>query len=366
MMIPSLHGGTMLLWLISMSAFADYGEIIIADDGEAYPSWLERDVHMWTNMMRVDPVAFFGPESEWTLPCDLDDFETDEKTPKNPLYYDFDLNDAGRFHSIDMYDNDWFDHASSDGTSFGDRMGRFYDESGMIGENIAMGYPDGQAALLQGWMCSAGHRANIMLDSYNELGVGVEGLYFTQDFAAGDTETSAPVAMGLHSPEYPLGAVEFLVDFQGAEPTSFNVVVDGRATPVELLYGSASRGVYQTDMTLISESDCHQYYFSWEQSMQSGTFPEAGSYLFGTDCSSDTMWIDTQLPIGGSGSSGGATEAEIRDEAQEQLSKSDVDVVGCSCSSGGNALAGRALNRAGTTVGMLALIGGLFSRRRKG
>lgn len=353
----------MLLWAISLSAFASYGEIVIADDGEAYPSWLERDVHMWTNMVRVAPETFYGPDSIWETPCGIEEFEAEETSPKNPLYYDFDLNDAGRFHSADMYDNEWFDHASSDGTSFPDRMARFYDESGMLGENIAAGYPDGEAALLQGWMCSAGHRSNIMSAGYNELGVGVKGLYFTQDFASGTTETTEPIAMGLHSPEYPLGPVEFLVDFQGAAPDEFSVVVDGRATPVTVLFGSPSRGVYQTEMTLLSEVDCHQYYFFWERDYQSGTFPEEGSYLFGTDCSSDTMWIDSQLPIGGSGGSdAGMTEEEIREEAQEQLSKADVDIVGCSCS----AQPASTPDRLAAQLGMWALLGGLMYRRRKG
>lgn len=353
----------MLLWAISMTAFAGYGEIVVADDGDAYPSWAERDVHMWTNAVRVDPEAFFGLDSAWATPCDISDFEESEQTAKNPLYYDLTLNDAGRYHSIDMYDNEWFDHASSDGTSFPDRMARFYDESGMVGENIAVGYPDAEAALLQGWMCSAGHRANIMNADYNELGVGVEGLYYTQDFALGTTETTGPIAMGLHAPEYPLDSVEFLVDFQGAAPDDFAVVVNGRDTPVSVVFGSPSRGVYQTEMTMLGDVDCHQYYFAWERGYESGTFPEVGSYLFGTDCSSDTMWIDSQLPIGGDGrSADDMTEAEIREEAQDQLSKADVDIVGCSCSAKPN----RSARSLSAQLGIWALIGGLLVRRRRG
>ena len=353
----------MLLWAISLTALGGYGSIVIADDGDAYPSWQERDVHMWTNIVRVDPEAFFGRDSIWETPCDIDEFQTSETTPKSPLYYDFDLNDAGRFHSVDMYDNEWFDHSSSDGTSFPDRMARFYDESGMLGENIAAGYADGEAVMLQGWMCSAGHRANIMNADYNELGVGVKGLYFTQDFALGTPETSGPIAMGLHSPEYPTGSVEFLVDFQGDAPDALAVVVNGRDTPVELLFGTESQGVFQTQLTMMEEVDCHQYYFHWERGYESGTFPEAGSYLFGTDCVSDTMWIDSQVPIGGSADAGdGMTEADIQEEAQDQLNKSDVDVVGCSCASGpGSSPPQRAAH-----IGMLLFIGGLIVRRRRG
>ena len=99
----------MFVWLFSVSAFAGYGDV--TTDG--YPSWAERDVHLWTNVVRVDPDAFFGPEAPETRGCDIDDFVGDEDIPKAPLYYDYDLNDAGRFHSQDMYDNNWFNHDKS-------------------------------------------------------------------------------------------------------------------------------------------------------------------------------------------------------------------------------------------------------------
>ena len=75
------------------------------------------------------------------------------------------------------------------------------------------------------------------------------------------------------------------------------------------------------------------------------------------------MWIDSQLPIGGAGGSDAEmTEEEIRDEAQEQLSKSDVDIVGCSCS----AQPAPTPDRLAAQLGMWALLGGLMYRRRKG
>ena len=74
------------------------------------------------------------------------------------------------------------------------------------------------------------------------------------------------------------------------------------------------------------------------------------------------MWIDSQLPIGYSAGSTGPSEEEIVDEAQEQLSKADVDVVGCSCSTSSTFTG----NRLASMTGILLLLGGLVSRRRKG
>ena len=65
------------------------------------------------------------------------------------------------------------------------------------GENIAYGYPD-PAAVMDGWMQSDGHRANILNASFDAMGVGVvwEGgtLYWTQVFTGGTSyaETPAP------------------------------------------------------------------------------------------------------------------------------------------------------------------------------
>ena len=51
------------------------------------------------------------------------------------------------------------------------------------GENIAMGYATPQA-VVNGWMNSSGHRANILSASYTQIGVGyvAQGNYWTQLF----------------------------------------------------------------------------------------------------------------------------------------------------------------------------------------
>jgi uncharacterized protein YkwD len=57
-----------------------------------------------------------------------------------------------------------------------------------VGENIAAGYPSPEA-VVNGWMASPGHRANILNPDYRELGVGLAsggkyGAYWTQEFGA--------------------------------------------------------------------------------------------------------------------------------------------------------------------------------------
>ncbi|WP_373370355.1 CAP domain-containing protein [Alkalicoccobacillus plakortidis] len=50
-----------------------------------------------------------------------------------------------------------------------------------LGENIALNYVDGAAAV-EGWLNSEGHRVNLLHEGFTELGVGVYEKSFTQNF----------------------------------------------------------------------------------------------------------------------------------------------------------------------------------------
>ncbi|MFB4301541.1 CAP domain-containing protein [Actinomadura sp. NTSP31] len=91
---------------------------------------------------------------------------------------------AARAHSADMAAHDYFDHDSPNGDSPWMRMR----EAGYVGpgaENIARGYATA-AAVVDGWMDSPGHRANILNCGLRAIGVGMatgpDGPLWTQDF----------------------------------------------------------------------------------------------------------------------------------------------------------------------------------------
>jgi uncharacterized protein YkwD len=101
-----------------------------------------------------------------------------------PLRGNSRLANAARAHSTDMAVHKYFDHNSQDGTSPWTRIKRAgYTQPGA--ENIAMGQPT-PAAVMQSWMNSPGHRANILNCKLKALGVGVHtgsgGPWWTQDF----------------------------------------------------------------------------------------------------------------------------------------------------------------------------------------
>ncbi|MEV6674663.1 CAP domain-containing protein [Streptomyces sp. NPDC051162] len=86
--------------------------------------------------------------------------------------------------SDDMARRGFFAHTDPDGRTPWDRAaGRGIGNLG--GENIARGQPDPRA-VMEAWMNSTGHRANILNREYRTLGIGVHpgagGPWWTQDF----------------------------------------------------------------------------------------------------------------------------------------------------------------------------------------
>ena len=88
-----------------------------------------------------------------------------------------------RMKSQDMAQNRYFDHNSPTYGSPFDMMRSLGISYRSAGENIAMGYSTAQA-VMQGWMNSEGHRANILSASFTTIGVGyvANGNYWTQWF----------------------------------------------------------------------------------------------------------------------------------------------------------------------------------------
>ena len=99
------------------------------------------------------------------------------------LTYDWELGRVARYKSQDMHDNRYFSHTSPVyGTPF--QMIRSFGISyRSAGENIARGQASPQA-VVNAWMNSPGHRANILNPSFTRIGVGyvADGHYWTQMF----------------------------------------------------------------------------------------------------------------------------------------------------------------------------------------
>lgn len=109
-----------------------------------------------------------------------------EKEGLNALVGDAKLDAAAQGHSEDMAANDFFDHDNLKGEKFSDRIKKAGASYRCAGENIAAGQRNPEA-VVDAWMHSEGHRANILTPEFNKLGVGVAKnangyIYWTQDF----------------------------------------------------------------------------------------------------------------------------------------------------------------------------------------
>lgn len=99
------------------------------------------------------------------------------------LTYNWELSRVARYKSQDMKDNTYFSHTSPVyGTPF-QMMKDFGITYRSAGENIARGQRSPQE-VVNAWMNSEGHRANILNTSFTQIGVGyvADGNYWTQMF----------------------------------------------------------------------------------------------------------------------------------------------------------------------------------------
>ena len=105
----------------------------------------------------------------------------------NALAWDEEAAQAAYDHCVDMDVRGFFAHDNPDGQIPGQRMTAAGVSWSTWGENIARGQPN-PAAVMNAWMNSSGHRANILYPAFTHLGVGVHdssgGPWWTQDFFA--------------------------------------------------------------------------------------------------------------------------------------------------------------------------------------
>src|SRR3989344_3209986 len=73
----------------------------------------------------------------------------------------------------DMFKNQYFAHESPAGKGAGDLAEAEGYNFVLIGENLALGNFEGDKVLVEAWMASPGHRANILGSRYKEIGIAV-------------------------------------------------------------------------------------------------------------------------------------------------------------------------------------------------
>lgn len=103
-----------------------------------------------------------------------------------PLVSDWELARVARYKSDDMRDKNYFSHTSPTYGSPFDMIKNFGITYRSAGENIAAGQKTPEE-VVQAWMNSSGHRANILNKDFTHIGIGYSkggsyGVYWTQMF----------------------------------------------------------------------------------------------------------------------------------------------------------------------------------------
>jgi uncharacterized protein YkwD len=105
-----------------------------------------------------------------------------------PLAWNAVLATAAESHTRAMANNNFFDHMDRDGHTPGDRAELAGYVGQQIGENIAAGQDNGRK-VVDGWLASPGHCANLMNPQFRDLGAAYAvdpksdaGIYWTAMF----------------------------------------------------------------------------------------------------------------------------------------------------------------------------------------
>ena len=105
------------------------------------------------------------------------------------------LEQAAMAKASDMFENQYFEHVSPTGVGPGD-LAKEYGYNYIIeGENLILGNFSSEKEVVQEWMDSPGHRANILNNRYAEIGVAViKGTYKGESVWIGVQEFGLPLS----------------------------------------------------------------------------------------------------------------------------------------------------------------------------
>ncbi|MEO1182416.1 MAG: CAP domain-containing protein, partial [Cyanobacteria bacterium J06636_28] len=175
------------------------------------------------------------------------------------LVLDTNLDETANKHSKDMAKRDYFSHTGKDGSKPWDRARREGYESGTVGENIAAVYSSAKA-VVDGWIASPGHRANMLNANYNEIGIGhyYEANdtgkvnyrhYWTQVFGKGTIESPAPSPKPTPKPPAPTPPAPTPVPTPTSPSTPKPILsnkssIKGTSRADKIVGGKASQRIY--------------------------------------------------------------------------------------------------------------------------
>ena len=129
------------------------------------------------------------------------------------------LNQAAALKVADMFGRQYFAHVSPAGDQASDLVTRSGYKYLSVGENLALGNFSDDKDLVEAWMNSPGHRANILEDGFTEIGVAAERGIFEGE----KTWLAVQVfALPLSACPQPDDGLKLLIDFSEKQIEEFS------------------------------------------------------------------------------------------------------------------------------------------------
>lgn len=132
--------------------------------------------------LRLPKLSIIPKQKNGTLDISAIIIATNDARKENgnlvPLLENPMLDASAKMKLDDMFKKQYFAHVSPDGTKLSDLSKTVGYDYILIGENLALGDFTSSQDVVDAWMASPGHRANILNIGYHEIGIAVEkGIY---------------------------------------------------------------------------------------------------------------------------------------------------------------------------------------------
>ncbi|KXZ42837.1 hypothetical protein GPECTOR_115g331 [Gonium pectorale] len=144
-----------------------------------------------TNAVRVNPDVLSDASCFASVQAEL------ASPPRLALNFDALLTAAAKGHNDLMVSTNTLSHRLTGELGLGDRVTAAGYKWWGVAENIASGYGSAKA-VVSGWLCSAGHRANMFSCDYTDIGIASDtsAKYYTQSLASATASPAVPTPSG--------------------------------------------------------------------------------------------------------------------------------------------------------------------------
>lgn len=147
-----------------------------------------------------------------------------------PLIENAELNASALVKANDMFKNQYFEHVSPTGVGPGDLLKIYGYDYIVTGENLILGNFKSEKEVVQLWMDSPGHRANILNERFTEIGVAiVKGTYKGQTTWIGVQEFGLP----LSNCDQPSTSLKHQIDVKQSKLNQLSLQIDEKRAEID-------------------------------------------------------------------------------------------------------------------------------------